>query len=254
VDNPSFEQDVVAFQTIPDPWINFSGSALLSGSDIWYATPYDGTNVAEIYNQGQYNGVYQDCPAAPGQVFTGDCWLYQSSVDPLSAPINEAFMEVQFWPAGAAAGPIAMYHSATITNSPAMQDTWMFLPATNGVAAGYASTSTSNAYYLIAPPGTDHVRVQMTLHAEGTGSGSILVDLMRLMKKIPVSVASVPSGGNLVLSWLSQGATSYQVVYKPNITDAMWSPIGSPIPGDGTMKNTSVPRSGTAGFYRIQTL
>jgi len=252
VDNPSFEEDVIAFQTVPAPWFNFSGSACLSGSDFPWGTAYDGTNVVQVFNAGQYNGVYQDAPAAPGQVFTGDFELFQSSFDPLSAPTNEAFLEVQFWPVAGA--PIAIYNSVHVTNSPAMQDAWMFLPATNGVAAGYASTSTSNAYYLVAPPGTDHVRFQVTLHQEGGGPGSVFVDQMRLMKKLPVNVKSAASGANITLSWVTQGATSYQVVYKDNLNDPLWTPTGSPVAGDGTTKSASLARTGTKRFYKVQTL
>ena len=238
LDNPSFELNydpVNAFQVVPAPWNNFSGSALLSGGDFPWSTPVDGTNVVQVYNAGQYNGIFQDVPASPGAIFTGDCWLFQSQFDPLTAPTNEAFLEVQFWQGNVA--PIAIYHSATITNDPALQDAWLFLAATNGVAAGYAQTSTSNSKYLVAPAGTDHVRYQMTLHAEGGGSGSVFVDVMRLLKKIPVSVTTSVSGGGITLSWLSQGATDYQVVYKDNLTDLSWTPIGGLIAGDGGMKS-----------------
>lgn len=254
LDNPSFELNydaVNAFQVVPAPWINFSGSALLSGGDFPWSTPVDGTNVVQVYNAGQYNGSFQDVPASPGDVFTGDGWLFQSSFDPLTAPTNEAYLEVQFRQGNNA--PIAIYHSATITNDIALQDAWLFLEATNGVAAGYAQTSTSNAKYLVAPAGTDHVRYQITLHKEGAGSGSVFVDVMRLMKKIPVTVATSVSGGSVTLSWLSQGATDYQVVYKDNLTDLSWTPIGGLIAGDGSVKSASFATTLTKRFYSVLT-
>jgi Immunoglobulin I-set domain len=251
LDNPSFEQDVVAFQVVPDPWFNFTGSALLSGGEFIFGTAYDGTNVVQIYNAGQYNGIYQDVPASPGQIFTGDGWLWQSSSDPLSAPINEAFLEVQFWPAAGA--PIAIYHSTVVTTN-STQDAWMHLVATNGVAAGYATISTANANYLVAPAGTHHVRFQMTTHAEGGGSGSVFVDAMRLLQKIPVTLSAAPSGGNIAISWLSQVGTSYQVVYKDNITDSAWTPVGGTVAGDGSTKTASFPATATQRFYSVLTL
>ena len=129
----------------------------------------------------------------------------------------------------------------------------MFLQVTNGVPAGYSSTSTTNAAYLVAPAGTDHVRYQVTLHAEGVGNGSVYVDVMRLMKKIPVTVTASISGGNINLSWLSQGATSYQVVYKDNIADASWTTIGGLIAGDGGVKTASLLASPTKRFYSVLT-
>jgi len=251
LDNPSFEADVIAFQTVPAPWVNFTGSALLSGPEFIFGTAFDGTNVVQVYNGGQYSGIYQDVPAVPGQIFTGDCWFWQSSADPLTAPIHEAFLEVQFWPV--AGGPIAIYQSDKITNAVALQDAWLHLEATNGVAAGYASTTTTNAKYLVAPAGTDHVRFQITAHAEGGGSGSVFVDAMRLLRKVPVTVTGVKSGSNINLSWASELSSTYQVVYKDNLTDVNWTPIGSVVTGDGTVKSASFTATGSKRFYSVLT-
>jgi len=251
LDNPSFEEDYTEFGVVPVPWINFSGATVWSEPDFFLADPVDGTNVVQVYNAGVWNGIYQDVPAAPGDIFTGEAWLYQSSLDPLLAPINEAFLEVQFRQGNA--NPIAIYSSRFITNSPDLQDTWLYLHATNGVAAGYAQTTTTNAPYLVAPPGTDRVRFQITLHAEGGGSGSVFVDAMKLMKKIPVTTIAVRSGGNLQLSWQTQGATDYQVVYKDDWSAPTWTPTGPVVSGDGTVKSVSVPISAGQRFFRIQT-
>ena len=251
LDNPSFEQDYVTFGVVPQPWISFSGSVLLSTTEFPWAAPVEGTNVVQVYNQGEWNGIYQDVSAAPGDIFTGDCWLYQSSLDALNALTNEAYLEIQFRQGNA--NPIAIYSSISVTNGPALVDSWLFLPATNGVAAGYAATTTSNSTYLIAPPGTDHVRYQITTHALGGGSGNIFVDAMRLMKKIPVSVTGVPTSGSFTLSWLSQGATDYQVVYKEHLADAAWTPTGPVIPGDGTVKSASFLTTGSQRFFSVLT-
>ena len=172
------------------------------------------------------------------------------------AVVNEAFLEVQFWGAGGA--PIAIYHSAYVTNftaaAPELMDTWLYLVATNGVAAGYATTSTTNAKYLVAPAGANRVRYQITLHAEGGGGGSVYVDEMRLFKKIPVTVTATLSGGNIRLAWPTQALTDYQVVYKDNVTDTGWTPIGPVITGDGTEKSESFPTSNAKRFYSVLTL
>jgi hypothetical protein len=258
LDNPSFEEDVVAFQTVPAPWVNFTGSALLTeGVDFPWGDAQDGTNVVQVFNAGAYNGIYQDVPAAPGDAFTGDCWMFQSSFAPLSAPINEAYLEVQFWSV-AGATPIAIYNSILITNSPAFHDAWLHLEATNGVAAGYAQTSTSNAQTLVAPDGTSRVRFQVTLHYEGGGPGDVYIDGMRLLAaapviKNPVTISVALTGGNIVLSWPSALSSSYQVVYKDNLNDANWTSIGDPIPGDGTVKSASFPTAGSQRFYSVLT-
>lgn len=258
LDNPSFEFDVVSPTVVPAPWVNFTGSALQNTNDLYAFNPgsnvqtIEGTNVVQIHNGGQYNGIYQDVPAVPGQIFTGDCWLWQSSLDPLLATVNEAYLEVQFRQGNA--NPIAIYNSILVINDPVMLDTWLFLQATNGVAAGYAQTTTTNAKYLVAPPGTDRVRFQVTLHTEGGGGGSVYVDAMRLMSKIPASVSTAISGGDLILSWSSQGATSYQVVYKDELSDATWTPVGGAVAGDGTVKTAQFPVGGSKRFYAVLTL
>lgn len=257
LDNPSFELDVVDPTLVPVPWVNFSGSALQNTNDMYAFTPganvqtVDGTNVVQVYNAGEYNGIFQDVPAAPGQIFTGDGWFYQSSLDPLLAPTDIGFIEVQFRHGND--NPIAIYQSIGVTNAPEMLDTWLLLKATNGVASGYAQTSTANSYYLVAPPGTDHVRYQVTLHALGGGGGSLYVDSMSLMTKLPVSIKASVSGGNITLSFLTQGATSYQVVYKDNLTDASWTPIGAVVPGDGSVKMASFAANSAKKFYSVLT-
>lgn len=251
LDNPSFEEDYLTFGVVPDPWINFSGSTLWSATEFGWSTPVEGTNVVQVYNAGEWNGIYQDCPAAPGDIFTGDCWLFQSSFDPLLAPTNEVFIEIQFRQGNA--NPIAIYSSLKVTNSAAMQDTWLYLQATNGVAAGYSAVTTTDAMYLVAPPGTDKVRYQITLHKLGVGGGGIYVDALRLMKKIPVRVASVRDSSNVTLSWLTQGATDYQVVYKESLQDPAWTPVGSVVAGDGTEKSASFPLGSGNRFYSVLT-
>jgi hypothetical protein len=76
---------------------------------------------------------------------------------------------------------------------------------------------------------------------------------MRLMSKLPVSVKASVTGGNINLSFLTQGATSYQVVYKDNLTDASWIPIGALVLGDGTVKTASFAAGSAKKFYRVLT-
>jgi hypothetical protein len=94
----------------------------------------------------------------------------------------------------------------------------------------------------------------MTTHVEGGGSGSVFVDAMRLLQKIPVTLSAAPSGGNIAISWLSQVGTSYQVVYKDNITDSAWTPVGGTVAGDGSTKTASFPATATQRFYSVLTL
>jgi len=248
LDNPSFETGTYA------PWATFNGGSLKTNDEFWAGiiiSNFNGTVGSVVENGGEYNGIYQDLPAAPGQVFTADAWFFEPSTYPLTEG-NWVQLEVQFRNGGTV---LEMYTSHLIsTNDPGrLQDGWYNLQATNGVAAGYPLNSTVNSYYLKAPANTTIVRYQITMRVV-SGSGGILYDQMSLWRKIPVTVDTAQTGGNITLSWLTQGATSYQVVYKDNVDDVGWTAVGSPIAGDGTVKSTSFPKTGTKRFYAVQTL
>jgi hypothetical protein len=234
------------------PWIAFNGAALKANGDFWdgtIVTNYDGNYGSTVDNGGEYDGVYQDVAASPGQIFTADAWFFQPSSFPLTEG-NQTWLEVQF---RNGATPLALYKSATIgTNNPSFPlDTFFNLQATNGFAGDF-TTPIGNAYYLVAPAGTTTVRYQVTMHVAG-GGGGILYDQMSLLKKIPVTINAARSGGNLNLSWTSQGATDYQVVYKDHLTDTSWTPIGGLIHGDGTPQTLAFPIAGGQRFYSVLT-
>jgi len=116
-------------------------------------------------------------------------------------------------------------------------------PATNGYAGDF-NTPIPNAYYLVAPANTTIVRYQVTMHVVA-GAGEFSTTPMSLLKKIPVTLTASRSGANINISWTSQGATSYQVVYKDNLTDANWDASARPIAGDGGLKSVSYATSGS---------
>jgi hypothetical protein len=212
LDNPSFEAGIYS------PWATFNGGGLKTNGDFWAGitvTNYDGNIGSAVENGGEYDGAYQDIPAAPGQIFTTDGWFFEPSTYPLTEG-NQVWLEVQFRNGGT---PLSLYKSAIIgTNNPSRPlDTWYNLQATNGYAGDFV-TPIPNAYYLVAPANTTVVRYQVTMHVVG-GSGGILYDNMHLLKKLPVTLTSTGGGGNVIISWLTKCSTSYQVVYKDNLTD-----------------------------------
>jgi hypothetical protein len=49
----------------------------------------------------------------------------------------------------------------------------------------------------------------------------------------------------------TQTGFNYQLQHETHLTDATWQPLGSPIPGDGTVKSVNDPViSGGSRFYR----
>ncbi len=60
------------------------------------------------------------------------------------------------------------------------------------------------------------------------------------------------SSGNMGISFLTQPGYGYQVEYKTNLTDAVWLPLGSGIPGDGTSHLVNDAIGGGSRFYRVR--
>ena len=245
--NPSFETGSYS------PWVAFNGGGIKANGDFWAGitvTNYDGNYGSAVENGGEYDGAYQDVSASPGQVFSANGWFFLPSTYPLTENA-EVWLEVQFRNGGT---PLSLYKSTILgTNNPSIpMDTWINLQATNGFAGDFF-TPIPNATYLVAPANTTTIRYQITGHFLN-GSGGVLYDALALLKKLSVTVTATTAGGNLNLSWLSQGGTSYQVVYKNNLTDISWTPIGGLVAGTGAVVMApAIATTSTKRFYSVQT-
>jgi hypothetical protein len=261
LENPGFENDPNGLNETP--WIRFQTTDPSFGSfqdvnDMYFGggnvNVFAGTYVSYTTFAAEYSGIFQDVAASPGQAFAADMWFYNASGDPIPGPgtssTNESFLEVQF-----RAGPTVMQqYVTTFMNSATPQNVWFNLQATNAGAFG-TTPPTSNAKYLIAPPGTTTVRFQVTMHdiANSSGFGSLYYDSASLMLKIPVSLGVVAAGSNVNLSWKSQGATSYQIQYKNDLGDLAWTNL-EVVAGTGLIITRSYPAAGARRFYRVLTL
>jgi len=235
-------------------WFNFSGSAIqntnntyLGEDPAYYVLVVDGTNCCQLYGAGTWNGVYQDRPALPGQVFTASASALTPQLD--GVLYNSCYLEVQFRTAGDVV--LRQYSSAQITDTtPAF--TWINLVPTNiydGTFTNFLGTSD----YLVAPPETAKVRYQFTYHAVAGGAGSVYVDGAMLMLQEPVVTAAM-NGANVELSFATLYGPRYQVYYKAELSDATWQTLGSPITGDGTVKTVSYAASAGHRFYIVNTV
>jgi hypothetical protein len=94
-----------------------------------------------------------------------------------------------------------------------------------------------------------------TLQVENPlGSGSdVNVNFFMLVPVAgPFTVTATLSGGNIVISFPTQNLLSYQLLYKNNLTDPTWTPIGSSLPGNGSIESFSQPASLAKRFYLVQ--
>jgi hypothetical protein len=248
--NPSFEQGGFASSGTAG-WFNFSGCAIQSTNDFYYLSAVNvsvlgGTNACQIFPAATWNGIFQDRPASPGQVYTASAWFLTSTNDPITAS-NTCYLEVQFRNAGGT--PLIQYSTSVVdTNFPT--DTWINMSPTN-VKTGDFLTSLGSSPHMVAPAGTVSVRYQFTYHADG-GSGSVYVDAAALTLREPAVTGSL-SGANIQLSFATLYGPMYQVYYKTNLTDTTWHTLGSPITGDGTVKTVSDPASAGGRFYIVNT-
>jgi len=234
------------------PWIKFGGGALETTNNAYYGsgTPvsvFDGLDVGKSYGQEVWNGVFQDVPATPGSVYTGDAWFLTAMEDQISGN-NEAWLEVAFH--DGADNILHLYKSLVMTsNTPA--STWLNLPATNLIATWGDWSIAGTATNLVAPPGTAKERTQVTFHRVD-GGGSIYFDKLGLRLTVPAIRATV-SQGKLQLTFPTHLDADYRVEYKPDLDGSPWLPLAT-VPGDGSLKSVSDPMTQARRFYRIRTL
>ncbi len=233
--DPSFESGVFD-ATGKAGWVNFSGSAFANANGFYYDsfTPVsvlDGTNCLQVYAASEYDGVYQERPALPGQVYTAYVWLLTPASDQISRA-NTCFLEVQFH--DASGNLLTDYESPVVdTNTPAA--TWIQFAPTK---------------LIVSPPGTAAVHFQITYHNTGSG-GSVYVDNASLRLREPVATPSV-SGSNFKLSFPTVPGPTYQVFYKTNLTDPSWTFLTSLV-GDGSTHIVSDSVGATNRFYIVNT-
>jgi hypothetical protein len=261
LENPGFEGDPDGVDE--SPWVRFESTDPSFGSfqdvnDTYFlggnVNVHAGTYVSYTTFNAEWSGIYQDVSAAPGEVFAADMWFYNASGDPIPGSeinsTNESFLEVQF----RAGGTVLQQYITPFITAETPRDVWFNLQATN--AGGFGTMPpTSNARYLVAPTGTTTVRFQVTMHdiANSSGNGSLYYDSARLMLKIPAALSVTHAEGNFKVSWKTQGATSYQIQYKSDLSDASWTDL-EVVAGTGLVITKSYPTSGSQRLYRVLTL
>jgi hypothetical protein len=245
--DPSFEDGSTWAPASTAGWVNFNGSAFQNVNSVYYNTTtpisvYDGTNCVQLYAAGQYNGVYQDRPASPGQIFTAYSHVYSSSLDPLSGA-NGYYMELIFLDAGG--NRLADWQSTQLNTNNLVTDTWLT------VAPGTNYTSGGTATYFTAPANTTTVRAQGTYYCPNYEPGSVYIDSFVLQLRSPIVTAAL-NGSTINLSFSTIVGPSYNVYYRSSLSSGSWTLLTS-TPGDGTVKTVPDALGATPRFYYVQT-
>jgi hypothetical protein len=236
-------------------WFNFSGSAIQNTNNYYvgqegevHVLVVDGTNCCQLYAAATWNGIFQDRPALPGEIFTADVWALTPELDYIGGG-NNCYLEVQF---RTAADAVLRQYSSDMVDIDTPSVAWIHLTPTNiydGTFTNFLGTSD----YMVAPPGTAKVRYQITYHGYGGGYGSVYVDAATLVLRAPAVTAS-PNGASVDLSFATLYGPQYQVYYKTNLTETTWHTLGSPVTGDGTVKTVNDSAGTDYRFYIVNTV
>ena len=93
-----------------------------------------------------------------------------------------------------------------------------------------------------------------TLQLGGTTGNEVNVNFLMLVAAVPKPIVTATvGGGNITLSFPTQNGYSYQVLYKNNLTDATWTPLGGSISGNNAVQSASDSLVGNGHrFYLVQ--
>jgi hypothetical protein len=107
----------------------------------------------------------------------------------------------------------------------------------SGNLATVTLNGSTNTLKLIRPTATPDVNINFMMLVSVPG---------------PITLTASLIGANLNISFPSQIGLTYQVEYKNDLADAVWTPVGGPISGDGTTKTVSDTVGLTKRFYRAR--
>jgi hypothetical protein len=95
-----------------------------------------------------------------------------------------------------------------------------------------------------------------TLQLEGTpvtGHDEANVNFFMLVAVTPSpTITATINGANIKVSFATQTGYSYQLQYKNQLTDVGWTPVGSPVSGNGSTNSLNDPAAGVSRFYHVQ--
>jgi regulation of enolase protein 1 (concanavalin A-like superfamily) len=146
-----------------------------------------------------------------------------------------------------------------------------FLPALNvnfptvpGDVGGVAVDGTSPANQINLgvssqtitnwPPSAALWLVWRMTDSSGKAQGLAIDDLsFSASAPLPVPLTFQTSGANLILNWTGMAGQSYQLEYKDNLSAPTWTPLGSPLTGNGgTLSATNSVGGSIQRFFRLR--
>ena len=127
--------------------------------------------------------------------------------------------------------------------------------ATNGTAPlNQTNLSVLNQAITNWPPGAALWLVWQMTDATGKAQG-LAIDNLSFSASVPVPVpVNLQIGGtNLIFNWTGIPGQIYQLEYKTNLTDPVWTPLGNPITGNGSTLTATNNFSGSSqSFFHLR--
>ena len=97
---------------------------------------------------------------------------------------------------------------------------------------------------------------RQTLQLVGSPNGSLPEANVNFFMLVPTTpspkITAKVTGNNISVSFATQNGYSYQLLYKNNLTDPTWTPMGGSISGDGTIHSVGDTTGIASRFYRLQ--
>jgi hypothetical protein len=233
--NPGFETgDFTGWTAYNEVVIaNTNGTYYNGGSGGSNQVTHSGSYMAKTYNDDfsacsvNYNGTYQNVPAAGGSTYWSYGWAYTSPED-LIGGADSFWFELEFL--NGSGQLLSLWQSGIISNSPAAfpDNLWVELQITNQYEVSNPGTSTAAATTTIigntgasgiitAPAGTSTVRYQAVFRGASCEGGSVYYDdnyLDLVTGPTPPYFTNYPSLNNVILA--TNRSFTYTVVSPAN--------------------------------------
>ncbi|MBW8864375.1 MAG: hypothetical protein JF609_05520 [Verrucomicrobia bacterium] len=234
-----------------------------SGSGVDYSSVFSLTHPGTyIYRQFDYVST-EVTSDQPRQKFMD---AQQLNADPTIADYDVNFWATNGWINYTRTFPAGNFYlyarlsaaSAFNLQCAVVTDGWGTASQTAQYLGSFRGTNTSFANWQYVPLVNTNTGLPVVLSLGGTNTLKMTGDYKENanffeLVSVPqiVNLSASLSGTNIVLSFPSQSGSTYTVTYKNNLTDASWTPLGTPITGDGTTKSVNDSLTGGKRFYRL---
>lgn len=226
-----------------DQWNGVNGSSA-NGMALKYADGSSSPVTMSFTSGGGYN-VYDYSGSTP---FTGTSWnaLMQNYLYNDGVPQTIKLSGLQ----SNALYRLALYNAAN--TSAAGRATYFTINNDTQISTWNGSSNS-----LI--PGTDYSYFPSVLSDPSgnlvityTGAGGAEGDLNGFqIQPVAFAISGVPSGTNIMLSFVTQAGFGYQVQYKNHLSDPAWISLGNLLGGDNDMETVNDSCNGSGRFYRV---